>query len=275
MLPLVSSRRSPITFGGSGSPAPSMTASACQPLKERLPIVDFWRRSNSARLTEDVRARFQQNLAHAEPARPGNSTSKCLPRRQRAPGCGCACLGRLRGEDLTDHHCGLADHPDVVHGGLERGIRDEAQNRLARRSIEHDEDVVRVIGTPIHLGVRGPSCCSLTGAWASKPGRQTSMPSRTPGAPRRLWLPWWSLHRGMLERAFNLKSSYLISSALVKAPSSSPRRRPACPLPRGPRRAAAAVSACRLRDEAVDDIGKRGHPPRRPRAGGCSSTPGP
>ena len=129
MLPLVSSRRSPITFGGSGSPAPSMTASACQPLKERLPIADLWRRSNSARLTEDVRARFNKTSL-ADLLAPGNSTSKCAAWRSGS-GLGCAFLGRLRGEDLTDHHCGLADHTDIVHGGLQRGIGDEAQNSLA------------------------------------------------------------------------------------------------------------------------------------------------
>ena len=129
MLPLVSSRRSPITFGGSGSPAPSMTASACQPLKERLPIADLWRRSNSARLTDDVRARFNKTSL-ADLLAPGNSTSKCAAWRSGS-GLGCAFSGRLRGEDLTDHHCGLADHSDIVHGGLQRGIRDEAQNSLA------------------------------------------------------------------------------------------------------------------------------------------------
>ena len=129
MLPLVSSRRSPITFGGSGSPAPSMTASACQALKERLPIADLWRRSNSARQTEDVRARFNKTSL-ADLLAPGNSTSKCAAWRSGS-GLGCAFLGRLRGEDFTDHHCGLADHSDIVHGGLQRGIREEAQNSLA------------------------------------------------------------------------------------------------------------------------------------------------
>ena len=129
MLPLVSSRRSPITFGGNGSPAPSMTASACQPLKERLPIADLWRRSNSARLTEDVRARFN-NTSLADLLAPGNSTSKCAAWRSGS-GLGCAPLDRLRGEDLTDDHCRLADHPDIVHGGLQRKVRDETQNSLA------------------------------------------------------------------------------------------------------------------------------------------------
>jgi hypothetical protein len=73
MLPLVCSSRLPITFGGSGSPAPSMTASASQPLAE---IAEHPSASIQLSETDGGRAsEVQHDLARANPVRNGDGGS--------------------------------------------------------------------------------------------------------------------------------------------------------------------------------------------------------
>src|SRR5450759_370965 len=122
-----------MTLGDSGSPAPSMTASACHALPERSAMV-FLRRSISPRPIEEVRARFNATSL-ADLLAPGNSASKCAAWRSGSPLTRVARSDRLRGEGFTDHKNGLADHPGGVHDRLQRRIRSEAEDGIAGRGV--------------------------------------------------------------------------------------------------------------------------------------------